>query len=39
VVIGETARRVAREQALDAVAGYTVGNDVTMRDYQYKTHQ
>jgi acylpyruvate hydrolase len=39
VVIGETARRVAREQALDTVAGYTVGNDVTMRDYQYKTHQ
>ena len=21
------------------VLGYTVGNDVTMRDYQYKTHQ
>jgi acylpyruvate hydrolase len=39
VIIGETARRVARERALDAVAGYTVGNDVTMRDYQYKTHQ
>jgi acylpyruvate hydrolase len=39
VVIGETTRRVARERALDAVAGYTVGNDVTMRDYQYKTHQ
>jgi acylpyruvate hydrolase len=39
VVIGETVRRVSREQALAAVAGYTVGNDVTMRDYQYKTHQ
>jgi acylpyruvate hydrolase len=39
VVIGETARRVSRERALKAVAGYTVGNDVTMRDYQYKTHQ
>ncbi len=39
VVIGETTRRVARERALDAVAGYTVANDVTMRDYQYKTHQ
>jgi acylpyruvate hydrolase len=39
VVIGETTRRVTRERALDAVAGYTVGNDVTMRDYQYKTHQ
>jgi acylpyruvate hydrolase len=39
VVIGEPARRVARERALDVVAGYTVANDVTMRDYQYKTHQ
>ena len=39
VVIGETTRRVARERALDAVAGYAVGNDVTVRDYQYKTHQ
>jgi acylpyruvate hydrolase len=39
VVIGETTRRVERERALDAVAGYTVANDVTMRDYQYKTHQ
>lgn len=39
VVIGETTRRVARGEALAAVAGYTVGNDVTMRDYQYKTHQ
>jgi acylpyruvate hydrolase len=39
VVIGETTRRAARERALDAVAGYAVGNDVTMRDYQYKTHQ
>ncbi|HTJ69881.1 MAG TPA: fumarylacetoacetate hydrolase family protein [Actinospica sp.] len=39
IVIGATARRVPRERALDVVAGYTVANDVTMRDYQYKTHQ
>ena len=39
VVIGERARRVPRERALDHVAGYTIANDVTMRDYQYKTHQ
>jgi acylpyruvate hydrolase len=39
VVIGERVRRVGAEQAVDAVAGYTVANDVTMRDYQYKTHQ
>jgi acylpyruvate hydrolase len=39
VVIGARTRRVDATQALDAVAGYTVANDVTMRDYQYKTHQ
>jgi acylpyruvate hydrolase len=39
VVIGARARRVAPEAAMDRVAGYTVANDVTMRDYQYKTHQ
>ena len=39
VVIGRAGRRIPREAALDHVAGYTVANDVTMRDYQYKTHQ
>ena len=39
VVIGERARRVPRDRALDHVAGYTLANDVSMRDYQYKTHQ
>jgi acylpyruvate hydrolase len=39
VVIGERARRVPRERALEYVAGYTIANDVSMRDYQYKTHQ
>jgi len=39
VVIGERGRRVATESALDHVAGYTIANDVSMRDYQYKTHQ
>jgi acylpyruvate hydrolase len=39
VVIGERARRVRPERALDHVAGYAVANDVSMRDYQYKTHQ
>ena len=39
VVIGRRSRRVERAHALDAVAGYTVANDVTMRDYQYRTHQ
>jgi len=34
VVIGTTARRVRREDALDHVAGYVVINDVTARDWQ-----
>src|SRR6201995_5791664 len=39
VVIGARPRRVSTDRALDVVAGYTVANDVTMRDYQYRTHQ
>ena len=39
VVIGEHIRRVSRDDALAAVAGYTVANDITMRDYQYKSPQ
>jgi acylpyruvate hydrolase len=38
-VIGRRVRRVSGPAALDAVAGYTIANDVTMRDYQYRTHQ
>ncbi len=39
VIIGRPGRRIAREDAAKHVLGYTVANDVTMRDYQYKTHQ
>lgn len=39
VVIGRPGRRIPRDQAQHHVLGYTVANDVTMRDYQYKTHQ
>jgi acylpyruvate hydrolase len=39
LVIGRPVRRVSGAAALDAVGGYTVANDVTMRDYQYRTHQ
>lgn len=39
VVIGRAGRRIPESQALDHVLGYTVANDVTVRDYQYKTHQ
>ena len=34
VVIGAPAQRVARDEALAAVAGYCAANDVTARDYQ-----
>lgn len=39
VVMGASVRRVSQENALEAVAGYTIANDITMRDYQYRTHQ
>ncbi|HEX2312461.1 MAG TPA: fumarylacetoacetate hydrolase family protein [Thermomonospora sp.] len=39
VVIGRGGRRITREEAPAHVLGYTIGNDVTMRDFQYKTHQ
>jgi acylpyruvate hydrolase len=37
IVIGAPARHVGVEQAAEAIAGYTVVNDVTMRDWQYRT--
>jgi 5-oxopent-3-ene-1,2,5-tricarboxylate decarboxylase/2-hydroxyhepta-2,4-diene-1,7-dioate isomerase len=33
VVIGKHARRVKADEAGDVVAGYTIANDVTLRDY------
>jgi 2-keto-4-pentenoate hydratase/2-oxohepta-3-ene-1,7-dioic acid hydratase in catechol pathway len=39
VVIGRRASRVAREEALDAVFGCTILNDVTMRDLQREDRQ
>jgi acylpyruvate hydrolase len=38
-VIGRPVRRASGAAALEAVAGYTVANDISMRDYQYKTAQ
>jgi acylpyruvate hydrolase len=38
-VLGRSVRRVSGADGLAAVAGYTVANDVTMRDFQYRTHQ
>lgn len=34
VVMGDAARRVTREQALEHVAGYLISNDVSEREYQ-----
>jgi acylpyruvate hydrolase len=39
VVIGRTVRRASAHEARDAIAGYTVVNDVSMRDWQYRTQQ
>jgi acylpyruvate hydrolase len=38
-VVGRDVRRVSGDEALAAVGGYTIANDVSMRDYQYKSHQ
>lgn len=39
VIMGKTARRVSREDALDYVYGYTVANDVSARDLQTRDKQ
>ncbi|WP_231187657.1 fumarylacetoacetate hydrolase family protein [Haladaptatus sp. DYF46] len=39
VVIGERARNVSEDDALDYVAGYTIGNDVSARDLQLADEQ
>jgi acylpyruvate hydrolase len=38
-VIGKTARNVSKASALDYVAGYSIFNDGSFRDYQFKTPQ
>jgi len=39
VVIGRAGRRISEEDAADHIAGYAVLNDVSMRDYQFRTIQ
>jgi acylpyruvate hydrolase len=39
VVIGATARHVSADDAAQAIAGYTVVNDVSVRDFQNRTLQ
>ncbi len=39
VIIGRTCYNVSAENALDYVAGYSCANDVSARDWQYRTKQ
>ena len=39
VVIGRGGRRISRERALDHVAGYSLFNDASIRDFQLRTPQ
>jgi len=38
-VIGKQASHIKRENALDYIAGYTIGNDISARDLQKRTPQ
>ncbi len=35
VVLGKKGKHIPEDKALDYVFGYTIGNDVSARDYQY----
>jgi acylpyruvate hydrolase len=39
VIIGKQTRHVTEDRALDSVAGYTIFNDVTERDFQKRSSQ
>lgn len=39
IVIGRRGRHISKEAALDHVAGYSVFNDATIRDFQFRTTQ
>ena len=39
IVIGRSTRNATAIEALEAIAGYTVCNDVSMRDWQFRTSQ
>jgi acylpyruvate hydrolase len=38
-VVGRRVRRATVDEAGDAIAGYTICNDISMRDWQYRTLQ
>ena len=39
VVLGQGGRHIPKERALDCVFGYAVGNEVSVREYQFKSPQ
>jgi len=39
VIVGRRVRRAGADAASEAIAGYSIINDVTMRDWQYRTPQ
>ncbi|MHC1718678.1 MAG: fumarylacetoacetate hydrolase family protein [Acidaminococcaceae bacterium] len=39
IVIGKTAENVSRENAMSHIFGYTIGNDLSARDLQFRTGQ
>ena len=39
IIIGKTGRRITEANAADHIAGYSVLNDISMRDYQFRTLQ
>jgi len=39
IVIGRRCHDISRDEAPDVIAGYTVVNDVSVRDYQHRTSQ
>ncbi|WP_152185819.1 fumarylacetoacetate hydrolase family protein [Segeticoccus rhizosphaerae] len=39
VVVGRSCRRVGEKDAVEAIAGYTVANDISMRTWQFRTKE
>jgi 2-keto-4-pentenoate hydratase/2-oxohepta-3-ene-1,7-dioic acid hydratase in catechol pathway len=39
VVLGKGGRHIPKEKALDCVFGYAVGNEISVREYQFKSPQ
>jgi len=39
LVVARQLRRATRDEAIEAIAGYTVANDISMRDWQWRTTQ